>query len=304
MSALKRFSENSKIAQFIKRHKKNSKNPVDSEDGVSNCIVRVPISLYVSLAPIYSQNLLQGIMKQHLNPMVMKYNVQVNGVVLGYEKLQVSDADPLHDDNSPEKLIKLTPDSPFGFTWCSCDLLVWQPQVGDVVEGWIFIQSVSHFGLLIHDAFNASIKKNYIPEDWTFIQNEEHDKDSQINEDQNEDNNKSAFTSSMGHWVDANGEKVDGKLKFQIRSVYTKGKVISVDGTLLTEEYENSGVRSEVENLTVVSNKKIVFDEEVSTENKESHKDLELPEVKEDNGEELVYEQNSSESDESSTESD
>ncbi|CCF58396.1 hypothetical protein KAFR_0E02430 [Kazachstania africana CBS 2517] len=299
MAPAKRTAEDLKVARFIKKHKKQVTNPV--EDGVSSCIVRVPISLYVSLAPMYLQNPLQGIMKQHLNSMVMKYNNTVGGVILGYENLKMSNEDPLNEDGKEdEKLVKISNDTPFGFTWCQVDLFVWQPQVDDVLEGYIFIQSASHIGLLIHDVFNASIKKNNIPFDWTFVQNEETSEDVE-NEEADADETRASTTGrshSMGHWVDSNGERIDGKLKFTVRSVFTTGRLVSIEGTLLENpSSEKSTARSQVANLPVVSNKKIVFDEEVETENKESHKDLELSEVKEDNGAEIVYEQNSSESD-------
>ncbi|GMM59097.1 DNA-directed RNA polymerase I subunit [Maudiozyma humilis] len=306
MVKVKRSAEDAVAARFIKKHKKLIKNPI--VDGVSNCITRVPITLYVSLAPQFLQNPEQGIMKQHLNPMVMKYNNNVGGIVLGYDKLEIFDADPLADEEtSSTKLIKITADTPYGFTWCSVDMYVWQPQMGDVLEGHIFIQSASHIGLLIHDAFNASIKKNYIPSDWTFIRNEE-----QFNEDaeaeegaNNEDAPKVHKPQSMGYWVDGNGEQIDGKIKFTVRNLFTTGRVVSIEGSLLTDEYaEGDGTRSQVENLPVVSNKKIVFDEEVESENKESHKDLELSEVKEDNGSEIVYEENSSSSSDDSSDSD
>lgn len=301
----RRSAEEIESAKFIKKHKKSTRNPVNENDGVSNCIIRIPISFYASLAPIYSQNPSQGIMKQHLNPMVMKYNSKVNGVVLGYKDLKILDADPLNDGSSDNKLVKLTADTPFGFTWCHVDLYVWQPHVGDVIEGWIFIQSASHIGLLIHDAFNASIKKNHIPEDWTFIHNEEEDTSSPSRDQNNEeeDRPKSSYVSrSLGHWVDADGEHVDGKLKFIVRNIYTTGRVISVEGTLLTDPHGNKD-RSQAENLPVVSNKKIIFDDEVSAENRESHKELQLPKMNEDNGEEIIYEDNP-DSDEESTKSD
>lgn len=301
MVATKRTGEALRAARFIKKHKKVVKNP--KEDGVSNCIIRVPIELYVSLAPMYLQTPLQGIMKQHLNPMVMKYNNKVSGVVMGYENLTILDSNPNDEDEKVEKLVKVTPDTPFSFTWCKVDLFVWQPQVGDVLEGNIFIQSASHIGLLIHDSFNASIKKNNIPYDWTFIQDEQEE---DVNEDSRDEGEagskpKGRRTGSLGHWVDADGQQIDGKLKFTVRNIYTTGRVVSVDGTLLEDESNNS----EVEKLPVVSNKKIVFDEEVEEENKESHKDLVLPEVTEDNGSAVVYEANSSSSDsEESDESD
>lgn len=306
MVKVKRSAEDAVAARFIKKHKKLIKNPI--VDGVSNCITRVPITLYVSLAPQFLQNPEQGIMKQHLNPMVMKYNNNVGGIVLGYDKLEIFDADPLADEEtSTTKLIKITADTPYGFTWCSVDMYVWQPQMGDVLEGHIFIQSASHIGLLIHDAFNASIKKNYIPSDWTFIRNEEQfNEDAEAEEGANsEDAPKVHKPQSMGYWVDGKGEQIDGKIKFTVRNLFATGRVVSIEGSLLTDEYaEGDGTRSQVENLPVVSNKKIVFDEEVESENKESHKDLELSEVKEDNGSEIVYEENSSSSSDDSSDSD
>lgn len=299
----KRSLADVQAAKFIKRHKKTTKNPVI--DGVSSCVVRVPVSLYVSVAPVYAETPLQGIIKQHLNPMVMKYNSQVDGVVLGYKDLTIVDACPLEDKAESEgKLIKLTADTPFGFTWCHVVLYVWQPQIGDILEGWIFIQSASHIGLLIHDTFNASIKKNHIPADWTFVHDEEEadeDPDSGSREEADGKNDDATEFSrrSMDHWVDADGERVDGKLKFVVRNVYTTGRVISVEGSLILDGNEDKE-RSQAENLPVVSNKKIVFDDEVSAENRESHKELELPQVKEDNGEEIIYEENSDSDEESS----
>ncbi|RAZ36363.1 hypothetical protein DK853_48790, partial [Klebsiella oxytoca] len=69
-------------------------------------------------------NTLQGVMKQHLNPLVMKYNNKVVGVMLGYEGLKILDADPLSKEDTSEKLIKITPDTPFGFTCCHVNLYV------------------------------------------------------------------------------------------------------------------------------------------------------------------------------------
>ncbi|CCD25205.1 DNA-directed RNA polymerase I subunit RPA43 NDAI_0E03880 [Naumovozyma dairenensis CBS 421] len=310
---MKRSHETLQEKIFIKKQKKQVSNPIDEEDGISNCMVRIPVSLYVSLAPMYMNNPLQGIMKQHLNPMVMKYNSTVGGVVLGYENLKICDMDPTNDETSDEKLIKLTPDTPFGFTWCEVDLYAWQPHVGDIMEGYIFIQSASHIGLLLHDAFNASIKKNNIPEDWTFISNDEEyiaetsrtdDGDKNENNNGNEGNNNNGIQGnsyvnrSLGYWVDANGSRIDGKLKFTVRNVHTTGRVVSVEGTLYTYDggATNQNTRSQVENLPVVSNKKIVFDEEVEEENKVSHKELDLSAVREDDGSKIVYDQNSSDS--------
>lgn len=285
---MKRSAEEVKALRLIKRFKQPNRNPIDEEDGCSKCIVKVPVSMYVSLAPIYQQLPKDGIMRQHLNGMVMKYNADIGGVILGFENLRIVGEEVNEED---EKLMKLTPDTPFAFTWCHADFIVWQPQVGDIIEGWIFIQSASHIGLLVHDAFNASIKKNNIPNDWTFIHNEE------TTGNDGEDSIEDKKFQSLGHWIDGNGQQLGGKLKFKVKNVYTAGRMVSLEGTLLADSARAS--HSDVENLPVVSNKKIVFDDEVSKENTDSHKELELSIVKEDNGDEIVYEKDSSESDSS-----
>ncbi|AMD21067.1 HEL214Wp [Eremothecium sinecaudum] len=282
-----------KALKLIKKHKKQFKNPIDETHKTSQCICRIPVTMYVSMVPIYQQNPLEGIRRQHLNPMLMKYNSDVGGVVLGYENISLVDENPFGDETKDAediKLVKLTADTPFGFSWCKVDLIVWAPQVGDIVEGWIFIQSASHIGLLIHDAFNASIKKNNIPSDWTFIHSEE--SATAVNDSSDTANFKKHR--SLGHWVDSNGEGLGGKLKFVIKHVYTTGRMVSLDGTLIGDD---NVTKSQAENLPVVSNTKIIFDDEVSQENKESHKDLKLSVVTEDNGAEIVYEKDSSDSD-------
>lgn len=306
MSGIKRSSENIKLNKFIKKYKPSNKNPIDDKTGLSNCIIRSKFSLYVSIAPLYANDPIQGIIKQHLNPMLMKYNSITDGVILGYDNLKIINSS-VNDDTEEEeiKLVKITNDTPFAFNWVTVDFYIWQPRVGDIIEGNVFIQSTSHIGLLIHDAFNANIKKNFIPEDWTFIDNEEELSSETTTTE--EDNNSNKFMSnSPGYWLDSNSKRIDdGKLQFKIKHIYTTGRVISIEGTLFINDNEINIELTDAEKLPVVSNKKIVFDDEVSIENTQSHKELNLPEVKEDNGEEVVYEQNTSEdSDESSSDSD
>lgn len=280
---MKRRAESLEINRLLHAQKARSANTARSRDDKSVSVVCVPVELYLSLAPIYLQDPIRGIVRQHLNPMLMRYNAQVGGVVIGFDDLEILDADPHASEEPSHKLVKITPDTPFSFLWCRLNLFVWQPRVGDTLEGSIFIQSPSHIGLLIHDTFNASIKKNHIPYDWEFVPIE--DRDSTLQKSNGE-------TRSFGHWVDTNGQQIDGKIKFKVRNIYTTGRVVSVEGTLLQEQ---GNERSQVEKLPVISNKKVVFDDEVSQDNKESHKELDIPISENSNdGTSLVYEQDSS----------
>lgn len=229
-----------------------SLNPVN-KDGLSECFRKIKTSLYLSLAPIYTNKPLEGIKAQHLDSMIMKHFAPANGVVIGYDNIKLSEE---HQDQGDSNNIvaKLNPHSPFAFFWINVDLLVWCPSVGDVVEGLIYMQSPSHIGLLINDTFNASIKKNFIPENWTFIPNQADEiQDEGENNENSEERNNKKFQ-SLGQWVDENEISIDGKIKFTIRRIHTSGRVVSVEGSLI-----KPGSELEALPVTPGQNKKIVF---------------------------------------------
>ncbi|CCH45295.1 DNA-directed RNA polymerase I subunit RPA43 [Wickerhamomyces ciferrii] len=216
-------------------------NPIN-KDGLSECFHKIKTSLYLSLAPIYSKTPLEGLKSQHLDNMIMKHFAPANGVVIGYDNLKLSDEHSYNaggnnnedDDEEETQFItaKLNAHSPFAFFWINVDLLVWRPSIGDVVEGLIYMQSPSHIGLLINDTFNASIKKNFIPENWEFIPNQL-DEFQDENQDDEENNSKSKKFQSLGQWNDENNMPIDGKIKFTIRRIHTSGRVVSVEGSLI-----------------------------------------------------------------------
>ncbi|KAK6202522.1 DNA-dependent RNA polymerase I subunit A43 [Scheffersomyces amazonensis] len=196
-----------------------------NEDGIAQCFHKVSTSLYVSLAPIHLNDPINGIKAQHLDPLVMTYFPKAKGVVLAYSNIKLSSDNVSQDSHDKTiSVAKIEGSSPFTFLWITVDFLVWRPQVGDVVEGYIYMQTASHLGLLIHDTFNASIKKYNIPSGWQFVPNQA---------DEITDDTATKFK-SFGYWMDENEVKVEGKIKFTIKSIHTTGKVVSVEGTLIT----------------------------------------------------------------------
>jgi len=258
------YSSQPKRKQITKINK--GTNPVN-KDGLSQCFRKIKSSLYLSLAPIYTKSPLEGIKSQHLDSMIMKHFGPANGVVIGYDNLKLSEE---HLNEDGQVIAKLNPHSPFAFFWINVDLLVWCPSPGDVVEGLIYIQSPSHIGLLINDTFNASIKKNFIPENWNFIPNqadefinggEDDDNSNNNNDNENSSGNNNNLENkkfqSMGQWVDENELPIDGKIKFTIRRIHNSGRVVSVEGSLVKPG-------SELEALPVTpgqNGKKIIFND-------------------------------------------
>lgn len=207
-----------------------SSNPV-GENGISECFQVFSTSLYLSLAPCHIQNPVNGIKSQHLDPMIMTYLPKAKGVVLSYSNIALSHDNQLVDADGNAILVARTADSsPYVFLWVDVDFLVWKPEVNDVLEGLVYMQTASHIGLLIHDTFNASIKYFNIPSDWEFVPSQA---DEYGDEEAPEREEKGSRFKSFGHWVDGSSAKIEGKLTFSIKTIHTTGRVVSVEGTLV-----------------------------------------------------------------------
>lgn len=240
-----------------KRRAVASTNELNAQ-GFSECFKVVRTSMYVSLAPCHFTNPINGIKAQHLDPLIMTYFTKANGVVLSYFNLRI-----VNKSTDPSQLLaKVSNESGFLFTWISVDLLIWQPQIGDLLEGYVYMQTASHIGLLVHDTFNASIKMRGIPQDWQFIPNQA----DEYAEEEDPSESKNSKFKSFGYWTDASGAKIEGKLQFTIRSVYSTGKMLSLEGTLLSPELELdaqpvSHARRSSSAMDAPAGKHIVFDD-------------------------------------------
>ncbi|CAK9436473.1 uncharacterized protein LODBEIA_P10310 [Lodderomyces beijingensis] len=194
-------------------------NPIDATTRLSQCFKTISTSLYLSLAPAFNNNPYVGVKRQHLDSLVMKYYAPVHGVVIAYDNLKLDT-----DSREGVHLAKIENSSPFTFFWITVDLLVWSPRVGDVLEGDVYMQTPSHLGVLIHDIFNASIKKHHVPTDWKFVAAALDEMDGESDGDRGR----------FGHWVDSLGNRVDeAKVRFTVKRVYTTGRVVSVEGSLI-----------------------------------------------------------------------
>ncbi|KAG5363608.1 DNA-directed RNA polymerase I subunit RPA43 [Yarrowia sp. B02] len=219
------------------------KNPVDSSTGISECFHKVSTSMYVSLAPMFSQKPVAGVKSQHLDPLVTRYFAPAGGVVLAHYNLKLYKRGS--EGEGASVMGKFVNESPFTFMWISTDLLVWKPQVGDRLEGYVNMQTPSHIGLLVHDTFNCSIKYANIPEDWVFTP---------FAETETQTAKKDRVRQSMGYWSDGSGKRVEGKLEFIIKTVHTTNMVY-LSGSLV-DTYPAQGDSEEP------SRKKTKFTEE------------------------------------------
>lgn len=215
----KRRQDEATVESDAKRRKQSlissdNANPVGS-DGTSQCFRKVTVRMHVFIAPQFVDNPIEGIKKQHFEPLLLNYFDDVKGVVIAYTNVKL-----FKPKNASSGLAIIKGESPFSYTWVSADMLVWNPKVGDTLEGWVSVQSPGHIALLIHDMFNATIKRVEIPQTWEFI-----------SQDDDEAGDK-----SLGYWQDANGQRIDGKLQFTVKRFNHGGKTVLVMGSLLTRD--------------------------------------------------------------------
>ncbi|OBA21726.1 hypothetical protein METBIDRAFT_41465 [Metschnikowia bicuspidata var. bicuspidata NRRL YB-4993] len=253
-------------SEFKGRNPRKSTNVVN-EKGQSDCFRVVRTSMYVSLAPCHIENPLNGVKAQHLDPLIMTYFPKARGVVLSYFNINL-ESKGTSEDALSVILAKVTDSSAFSFMWIAVDLLIWCPQIGDLLEGFVYMQTASHIGLLIHDTFNASIKFRNIPQDWEFVPVQA---DEYAESEASPENNSSKFK-SFGYWTDASGAKIEGKVPFTVKAIHTSGRMLSIEGTLLTPESEldaqpvlREGSSSKAD-VTVSAGKHITFDDEETPE--------------------------------------
>ncbi|KAG5362310.1 DNA-directed RNA polymerase I subunit RPA43 [Yarrowia sp. C11] len=226
----------SETQEVLKSMALKRKNPIDSATGISECFHKVSTSMYVSLAPMFSQKPVAGIKSQHLDPLVARYFAPAGGVVLAHYNLKLYKRGSESEGSSV--MGKFVNESPFTFMWISTDLLVWKPQVGDRLEGYVNMQTPSHIGLLVHDTFNCSIKYANIPEDWVFTPFES-------TGTQPKTSKKDRVRQSMGYWSDGSGKRVEGKLEFIIKSVHTANMVYLSGSLVDTYPAEAGGAAEE-----------------------------------------------------------
>lgn len=210
------LSNGTQIDHKRRRHEDILTNPV-GENGVSQCFRKVKLIMNVYAAPVFAGNPIEGIRREHLDPMILQYDTNAGGVVVAYNNVKL-----LKKKGTPKPQGEILSESPFSFHWISVELVVWYPQQGDVLEAWISVQSPGHLALLIHDTFNATVKRNDIPASWTFVPQEDDEADSE--------------KKSLGYWQDSEGNRIDGKLQFTVKRFLHGGRTPLVLGSLLTDE--------------------------------------------------------------------
>jgi DNA-directed RNA polymerase I subunit RPA43 len=215
--------------------------------------VQQTTSFYLALSPIAHHFPLEGLCAEHISPLILTYYAPLKGVVLSYNDPRLSE--------SPEKGAKVSKgkdsktvlgtsvdEYAVTFVWLTVDLLIFKPQRGTVLEGYVNLQNESIFGLICYNYFNAGIERSRLPKDWQWVEDDTTEENEEISRKRR---------NAAGHYVNAEGNKVEGKIIFKVKDfeatagAETGSGSINIYGTLLTEN-EDAKVDEDAKQKTLV----------------------------------------------------
>ncbi|KAK1247532.1 hypothetical protein MKX07_002441 [Trichoderma sp. CBMAI-0711] len=213
------------------------------------------VSLYEPIYPIGWSQPVTNAEYQHLQHLKNKYVPALRGVLLNYKNVALGEnpgrkgAATSDDDQTVVKSIN---EYAVGFGWITAEVELFVPSRGAWMEGTINLQTEGHIGVVCFGQFNASIEARRLPSSWKWVSNdnpEAHGMEETASVITSDDHGLVRQIHSTGFWVDADGNKVKGKIHFRIRNfdvgVSGETSYLSLEGTMLDKEAEKALVREE-----------------------------------------------------------
>lgn len=199
-------------------------------------------SLYLPLAPIAQAHPLSALCAEHVSPLLLSYYPPFHGVLISYSDPRLSSKphDIYTGDGRQKAFARSVDEYAATFVWLIAEFLVFRPQSGDVIEGYINLQSESSIGIIYWNYFNASIERSNLPRKWTWIpggmaargsrgswkskQKKSGGaglRDDTVEEKQGRETQDLGVEDDLGYWQDEDGKKVEGLVKFYVKDVDT-----------------------------------------------------------------------------------
>lgn len=198
-------------------------------------------SLYLGLAPISQKAPIEGLCAEHISPLLLTYYPPFEGVILSFSNPRISEQ-PFENDG-PQTLLRNIDEYAVSWAWLTAEFLLFKPESGAWLEGYVNLQNEGHLGVVCWNLFNASISRNRLPSEWKWIGVE----DEEAVEGERE--GETYATDGIGYWMDGNGKKVDGMIKFKVSEIENSHDrergFLNIKGTMLSEEAEKDMLYAE-----------------------------------------------------------
>ncbi|KAI7438569.1 hypothetical protein KC368_g11975, partial [Hortaea werneckii] len=134
--------------------------------------VQQTASFYLALSPCANSFPLEGLCAEHISPLLLTYYGPLKGIVLSYDNARLSaspeEAATMTTPSSRDAqtiLAKSTDEYAVTFVWLTADFVLFRPQKGTYLEGYVNLQNESLLGLVCYNYFNAGIEWNRLPKD-------------------------------------------------------------------------------------------------------------------------------------------
>jgi DNA-directed RNA polymerase I subunit RPA43 len=141
-------------------------------------------TMYVPLSPISisSTHASASLIAEHLAPLLLTYYPPFQGIVLAYSNGSISESPPVPgqahsssssqpDFDNPKPLTLALTANEYGvlYLYLTATFLVFSPQKGQVLEGWVNVQSEGFVGAIAHNLFSVGIERKRVPKSWKWI---------------------------------------------------------------------------------------------------------------------------------------
>lgn len=214
--------------------------PNHDDDDTSSPFHIQTTSLHLPLAPISQGAPLEGLCAEHLSPLILRYFPPLSGVVLSYSQVRLGGA--AFEDEGGATLARNVDEGAASWCWVTAEFLVFRPDRGAWLEGYVNLQNAGHVGVVCWNLFNANIKRDSLPPAWRWVGPEE-----QVAEEGD------VFAEDgQGYFVDGEGKKIEGMVKFRVREIESSHDketgFLNIEGTMLDDKAEKELVRREREN--------------------------------------------------------
>ncbi|CZR53340.1 related to dna-dependent rna polymerase I subunit a43 (rpa43) [Phialocephala subalpina] len=200
-------------------------------------------SLYLPLAPVSQKFPLEGLCAEHLSPLLLTYYPPFRGVLLSYSNPRLSET-PFGAETTSQVLLQNIDEYAVSWTWLTADFLLFKPERGVELEGYVNLQNEGHLGVVCWNLFNASIERKRLPRDWVW-------RDVSELEGEGVGGNEGYAEDGQGCWVDGEGKKVEGMIRFRVKEIESSHDrergFLSIEGTMLDDDEEREMILAERE---------------------------------------------------------
>ena len=207
-----------------KKKKKKDKEPKSKSKTKGSSTGTVPDSpyalttatLYLPLSPISISptHALASLLAEHLSPLLLTYYPPLKGIVLAYSNASISSTPPgfsfSSSSSNPQPLTLAVSSHEYGvlYVYLTATFLVFRPQKGQILEGWVNVQSEGFLGAVVLNLFSVGIERKRLPSDWKWIPpGEEQDTASTTTGATKTEGDESDFSEARGSAANFDAEK-------------------------------------------------------------------------------------------------